>query len=144
KQEQERQTRLTEKSKTLQDLVDALQKSELLRERRKLHRDRHQQRTSAARAEESFDHAKGRLRMPAAGRVISRYGSANADATYSKGMVIETRQQADVVAPFDGEVVFAGPFRDYGRIVIIRHGSEYHSMLTGLGAINCRTGQHLI
>ena len=35
--------------------------------------------------------------------------------------------------PLTAAVVFAGPFRGYGRILIIEHSDGYHSLLAGLG-----------
>jgi septal ring factor EnvC (AmiA/AmiB activator) len=62
----------------------------------------------------------------------------------SKGITIETRSGAQVVAPFDGRIEFAGPFRGYGQILIIEHADGYHSLLAGLGRIDGTVGQSLV
>jgi septal ring factor EnvC (AmiA/AmiB activator) len=49
-----------------------------------------------------------------------------------------------VVAPWDGRVEFAGPFRGYGQILIIEHGDGYHSLLAGLERIDVAVGQALV
>src|SRR3546814_6464457 len=49
-----------------------------------------------------------------------------------------------VVAPLDGTVRFAGEFRGYGRILILEHAGGYHSMISGLGRIDARVGQHVL
>ena len=49
-----------------------------------------------------------------------------------------------MVAPYDGEVEFAGPFRGYGQILIIAHGDGYHSLLAGLDRVDSRVGQRLV
>ena len=41
-------------------------------------------------------------------------------------------------------MVFAGPFRNYGEILIIAHGEGYHSLLAGLTALQAVVGQHLL
>lgn len=63
-----------------------------------------------------------------------------------KGNVIRIlpRSQAQVVAPADGRVVYAGPFRSYGIIIIIDHGKGDHSVLTGLDRTFVLADQHVI
>ncbi|MEM7169255.1 MAG: peptidoglycan DD-metalloendopeptidase family protein [Pseudomonadota bacterium] len=89
------------------------------------------------------------LLLPARGALIGRYGQANGgqggfSGDTAKGIVIETRAGAQVVAPFDGQVVYAGDFRSYGRILIIDHGERYHSLLAGLGRTNAVVGQWVL
>ncbi len=79
--------------------------------------------------------------MPARGRVLLSYGDQPDGAPPQRGLTIETRPGAAVVAPFDGKIVFAGPFRGYGRILIIEHGEAYHTLLAGLGRIDVSVGQ---
>ncbi|SDG37660.1 murein hydrolase activator EnvC family protein [Roseospirillum parvum] len=89
--------------------------------------------------------AKGRMPLPATGRVIRRYGATDPDGgPASKGLTLATRPGAQVIAPFDGVVAYAGPFRGYGRIVIIDHGDSYHTLLAGLGRIDIAVGQRLL
>jgi septal ring factor EnvC (AmiA/AmiB activator) len=88
--------------------------------------------------------AHGSLTTPVAGRVIVNYGDSDSGGLSAKGTTIETRAGAPVVAPFDGRVVFAGPFRGYGQILIIDHGEGYHSLLSGLGRIDSGVGQWLL
>src|SRR6185312_15505423 len=61
-----------------------------------------------------FSQAQGRMVVPAAGEIVIGFGSDS-----SKGLTFATRPGAEVVAPFDGRVVFAGAFRGYGQILII-------------------------
>jgi septal ring factor EnvC (AmiA/AmiB activator) len=49
-----------------------------------------------------------------------------------------------VIAPHDGKVVFAGPFRDYGLLLIIDHGEGYHTLLAGLGRIDASVSQWVL
>lgn len=83
----------------------------------------------------------GNLRLPAAGRVAVRYGEADRYGATSRGLTINTRPGATVVAPFAGQVQFAGPFRGYGQILIVEHGHGYHSLIAGLGRIDGQVGQ---
>jgi len=88
--------------------------------------------------------ARGTLPFPAAGRLTGLYGQAMDTGMTRKGIVIRTRPSAQVVAPHDGRVMFAGPFRGYGRLLIIEHGEGYHSLLAGLGHIDARLGQSVL
>lgn len=83
---------------------------------------------------------RGRFRMPAEGPVTQRFGAATQGGGSSKGILIKTRREAQVIAPSSGRVVFAGPFRGYGQLLIIAHGSGYHSLLAGMARIDEKVG----
>ncbi len=91
-----------------------------------------------------FAEARGLMVYPASGQLLRRYGDTDDMGMTSKGLTFETRAAAQVVAPFDGRVLFAGPFRGYGQILIIEHGDGYHSLLAGLGGIQGAVGQWLV
>ncbi len=90
-----------------------------------------------------FEQAKGRLLLPAAGRQIQNFGD-RAQSGRSDGIVIETRPGAQVVAPNDGWVMFAGEFRSFGQILIINGGGGYHVLLAGLSQIDVAVGQFVL
>ncbi|MBL4615495.1 MAG: peptidoglycan DD-metalloendopeptidase family protein [Magnetovibrio sp.] len=92
----------------------------------------------------SISKARGKLPFPAVGRVAGLYGQKLEGGLTSKGISIETRLNARVIAPFDGKVVFSGPFRGYGELLIIDHGEGYHSLLAGLGRIDAVIGQPVL
>jgi septal ring factor EnvC (AmiA/AmiB activator) len=91
-----------------------------------------------------FPSVPGGLLMPARGEVTRRFDPSAGSSLLSKGVTIETLPQAQVVAPFDGHVVFQGPFRGYGAILIIEHTGGYHTLLSGLGRIDVAVGQWLL
>jgi septal ring factor EnvC (AmiA/AmiB activator) len=92
----------------------------------------------------SFAAFKGKLTLPAAGTVSSRFGTDEKYGEFSKGLMIGARPGAQAVAPFDGQVVFAGPFRGYGRILIIEHRDGYHSLIVGLARIDASVKQWVL
>ncbi len=71
--------------------------------------------------------------FPARGKVAVKFGQSNDLGSPSRGITIDTRANAQVVAPYDGQVVFAGPFRGYGLLLIIEHGEGYHTAARGNG-----------
>ncbi|MBR5598783.1 MAG: peptidoglycan DD-metalloendopeptidase family protein [Alphaproteobacteria bacterium] len=91
-----------------------------------------------------FQKAKGMLTKPCAGSIITEYGQVISKGVTSKGIVYKTRSLAQVVAPYDGTVIFSGPFKGYGNIIIVEHGDGYLSLLGGLGQIDCEVGQMLL
>lgn len=92
----------------------------------------------------NFIKAKGQLPMPARGNIVTAFGEEQNKGVVSKGIIIKTRNMAQVTAPFDGSVIFAGPFRGYGNLIIIEHGKGYLSLLAGLDSIDCDLGQMLL
>jgi len=91
-----------------------------------------------------FALSRGSLRYPAVGRISGHYGKTTRRGIKRKGLSIETRDSAQVIAPFDGKVVFAGNFRGYGQLLIIDHGEGYHSLLAGMSRIDGVMGQYLL
>ena len=87
---------------------------------------------------------RGPLTQPVRGRLIGRYGESSNFGNTVRGIRLETRSEAQVVTPFDGKVVFAGPFRTYGQVLIIEHRGGYHTILAGLGLVDVVVGQWLL
>ena len=96
----------------------------------------------------SFAKARGTMPYPVAGSLTSKYGEAAGTAEdaglRAKGITINARAGAQVVAPYDGIVAFAGPFRGYGQLLIIEHSEGYHSLLAGMGRIDIAVGQRVL
>jgi len=91
-----------------------------------------------------FHQAKARLPLPAQGKRVIAYGDKTQYGSTSKGIVIETRHGAQITAPCDGWVVYAGEFRSYGQLLIINAGDGYHVLLAGLSHIDVQVGQFVL
>lgn len=91
-----------------------------------------------------FSAERGRLPLPARGRIVLGYGQRNQAGRKSKGLTISTRPGAPVVAPYDGRIVYAGPFRSYGLLLIIGHGEGYHTLIAGMSRVDGVVGQWLL
>ena len=92
----------------------------------------------------NFSQARGHLAFPAQGRMVQTFGERLSTGGEARGMTLETHPAAQIVAPYDGQVVFAGPFRDYGQLLIIEHGEGYHMLLAGFERIDSAVSQTLI
>jgi septal ring factor EnvC (AmiA/AmiB activator) len=85
--------------------------------------------------------------LPVAGRLVSGFGdsaAAGGAKGVGRGITLQVRGQAQVVAPAAGRVAFADSYAGYGRIVIIDHPSGWTSLVTGLGSLSVRVGDALV
>lgn len=81
---------------------------------------------------------------PVTGRLLSRFGERGEGGAANRGVTLEVPAGTPVLAPFVGRVVYAGPFRDYGQLLIIEHGEGYHLLLAGLGRIDSALGESVL
>lgn len=91
-----------------------------------------------------FSQTKGQLQLPAQGRRILSFGDKTQNESRSKGIVLETRHGAQVTAPSDGTVVYAGEFRSFGQLLIVNAGDGYHILLAGLSQIEVQLGEFVL
>ena len=91
-----------------------------------------------------FDSAKGSLTLPAQGKRLKRFGDADDAGGTVKGISLQTRPEARITAPSDGWVVYAGPFRSYGQLLILNTGGGYHVLLAGMSRIDASLGQFVL
>ena len=87
---------------------------------------------------------RGTITVPTSAPILRRYGQRNARGVTERGITFATRPSAQIVAPHDGLVAFAGPFEGYGQILIIEHDGGYHTLLAGLGRLDTATGQWVL
>ncbi len=92
----------------------------------------------------SFAAARGTLPLPVRGRILEAFGTRTDTGGTARGITIETPPEATVIAPYDGQIVFAGPFRGYGELLIIAHGEGYHTLLAGMTRNYGVVGQWLL
>jgi murein hydrolase activator len=91
-----------------------------------------------------FGDAKGSLRLPAQGEKARGFGDMDAAGTEVQGLSMWTREGARVTAPADGWIVYSGPFRSYGQLLIINAGGGYHILLAGMSRIDVSLGQFVL
>jgi len=82
--------------------------------------------------------------VPVSGRLISGFGISAPGVPLTRGVAFAARPGGQAVAPAQGRVAFAGPYRGYGKIVIIEHPGGWTSLVTGLAQLDARVGDSLI
>jgi septal ring factor EnvC (AmiA/AmiB activator) len=91
----------------------------------------------------AFAEAKGKLAFPAQGQIVRGFGEPDGLGRETQGLMIATRAGAQVTAPADGKVEFAGPFRSYGEVVILNPGGGYRVLLAGMDKVTADVGEFL-
>ena len=92
----------------------------------------------------SFASLRGKIQIPVNGIEIKDYGAPDGVGGSEKGVSIATRAGAQVTTPADGWVVYAGPFRSYGQLLILNAGGGYHILLAGMARISVDLGQFVL
>lgn len=92
----------------------------------------------------AFASARGSLPMPVNGVKIRDFGAADGIGGSERGISVATRPGAQVTSPCDGWVVYAGPFRSYGQLLILNAGDGYHVVLAGMDRISVDIGQFVL
>lgn len=85
----------------------------------------------------------GRWAVPVQGNMTTAFGERDAIGAESEGIRISAGANALVTAPVAGIVRFAGPFRNYGNMVIIEHDKGFHSLMSGLSRIDTSVGRKI-
>ncbi|MCT4656753.1 MAG: peptidoglycan DD-metalloendopeptidase family protein [Cohaesibacter sp.] len=91
-----------------------------------------------------FDKIKGLLRLPVEGNLVKAYGSPDGFGNKTQGFSLGTRSGAQVTSPADGWVVYSGPFRSFGKLLIINAGGGYHILLAGMDSLTAEVGQFIL
>lgn len=87
----------------------------------------------------AFTSLQSKLRLPIGnGRISRGFG------TDVRGLVVAAEAGAAVRAPTDGWVLYVGPFRSYGEIVILNVGDDYRMVLAGLDSADVALGQFVL
>lgn len=148
-EERKRTAQLARKARSLRQLLDQLAAereraaAEAARRQVADELERKRQEELQRRPQLDFAEAKGKLAFPAQGEIVRRYGEPDGLGREVQGLMIATRQGAQVTAPAGGKVEFAGPFRSYGQMVILNPGGGYRVLLAGMDKVTADVGEFL-
>jgi septal ring factor EnvC (AmiA/AmiB activator) len=92
----------------------------------------------------AFASAKGLFALPVNGVKVHEFGGSDGAGGVEKGISLATRPGAQVTTPCDGWVVYAGPFRSYGQLLILNAGGGYHVLIAGMERISVNIGQFVL
>ena len=91
-----------------------------------------------------FSEAKGKLSRPAKGAIVTAFHQELSKGVKSNGIDIKTASKAQIIAPYDGKVIFAGPFKNFDTLVIMDNGEGYTTLLSGMKETYTQVGQMLL
>jgi septal ring factor EnvC (AmiA/AmiB activator) len=86
---------------------------------------------------------RGSLLKPVIGRLVEDDG-AGVGGVRAPGLTFLAAPGAQVVAPTDSEVLFAGPYHKTGEVLILESAGGYDLVLAGLDRVEVRTGDQLL
>lgn len=147
--EEERALGLGERARDLDALVSDIEASGSLRERLAaldgpvLRPPRPQQSRVVENAPLKAGNARPAYRLPVMGAVVSGFGEVAATGVRSRGLTIAARPGAQLIAPADGRIGFAGRYRGFGRIVIIEHVGGWTTLITGMDRTALKVGERV-
>ena len=95
-------------------------------------------------AHAEFARLKGKLSLPAEGRIVAQFGR-NLDVKtklyiFKKGLEIDTGKNVPVRAISGGKIAFSGELPSYGRVTIVDHGDHFYSLVANLGELKRQVG----
>lgn len=91
-----------------------------------------------------FRSLQGQIALPVTGQVKRRFGANDGNGSVMQGDMVATQSGAIVTAPVDGEILYAGPFRSYGQLLILDAGGGYHVVLAGMNRLTVASGQSVL
>lgn len=92
----------------------------------------------------AFQELRGMLPLPVAGSQLRGFGAADEVGAATRGISLSTRANAVVSSPSDGWVVYAGPFRSFGQLLILNAGNGYYVLLAGMQRIDVSLNQFVL
>lgn len=76
-----------------------------------------------------FGNMRGKLRLPAKGRIIARFGQRRPVGGLKwEGVLLAAPEGHPIQAIFPGRVIFADWFRGFGLLLILDHGDRYMTL----------------
>ena len=147
--EEERALGLSERARDLDSLVGDLEQSATLRQRLAalegpvLRPPRPQASQVVENAAPPASSVRPAYRLPTPGAIVTGFGEVAATGVRSRGLTLATRPSAQLIAPADGRIAFAGSYRGFGQIIIIEHVGGWTSLITGLARTNVKVGERV-
>ena len=91
-----------------------------------------------------FSEARGLIPLPLAGTVTAGFGDPDPWGRTGRGITVEARAFAQVTAPWDGTVRYAGPLIDYDQVLVLEPEGGILLVLAGLARIDRSVGETVL
>ncbi len=138
KKQQAELKKISLQARNLRDLVSRIEKKQREEDAR---RKKQKSLGKLAKTYKTPIPKSGEAQLPISGIIRIGYGKSDEIGAVSQGLKIESRAKALVVAPMGGVVDYAGHFKGYGQIIILKHQKGYHSLIAGLEKIDTVVGR---
>ena len=89
----------------------------------------------------SFADEKGKLPLPALGKILRKPGEADPAGIRRPGVTLATQPRALVTAPWPATIRYRGPLLDYGNVMVLEPGDGYLLVLSGLDILYGEVGE---
>ncbi|MBE7184578.1 MAG: murein hydrolase activator EnvC [Methylobacterium mesophilicum] len=150
--EQARSAALAQKAGSLKDLIAGLQAQADAEEKARQAREEREAKLASLPVPEAnrlapaspFAKLRRQVSLPVAGHVARRFGTDDGNGGVMLGDMVATQSGSIVTAPTDATVLYAGPFRSFGQLLILDAGDGYHLVLAGMDRINVVQGQPVV
>ncbi|MHA1574898.1 MAG: murein hydrolase activator EnvC family protein [Alphaproteobacteria bacterium] len=87
--------------------------------------------------------AKNKVPAPARGRKVIRFGTKKSGIR-AKGLTLKSAPKASVISPYNGRVLFSGPFKKFDNLMIIEHQKHFHSVIAGIKTPFVKEGKSIL
>lgn len=140
---------LNKSARALDDLLAKFERQRKEAAQKKARSGAADQKTSSVKQTSiaKIDLPRKSLPWPVKGQVISQFGKEyRADLNtwiFRDGIKIAAKAGQEVRCVYSGEVIYAGPFRSYGNVVIVDHGKGFFSIYGFLNTIQASVGDKL-
>lgn len=91
----------------------------------------------------AFTPRPGALQRPVVGRIVPG-GMDGVGGARAPGLTFLSAAGAEVVAPADARILFAGAYHRTGQVLILELGDGYDLVLAGLGKVSVRVGDGVL
>jgi septal ring factor EnvC (AmiA/AmiB activator) len=91
----------------------------------------------------NFATHRGRIQPPVPGQIIRVFGLYKdqfGNELHADGIDLAVPAQTDVTAMHAGRIIYADEMQGYGKLVIIDHGEQYYSLVSGLASLDIKKG----
>ena len=92
----------------------------------------------------TFSEARGFIQPPVRGALIAGFGALDPWGRPGYGLTFEAPAYAQVSAPWDGTVRYAGPLIDYGQVVVLEPEEGTLIVLAGLARVDRVVGETVL